>query len=115
MTRLLRRVLLAPRLLVMIRILVLLSQIVARTSTDAHRDLDAVGLPGLAIGIDVDPATPGRSAYLEVWCSPHTADDILILVAMPVAPALPHAPQRGTETIEAEPSSDRMGRDRVRT
>jgi hypothetical protein len=64
-------------------------QMVALTSTGQDREVYDGRLPGIDSGIDRIPAKPGRAGYLEVWCSPHTADDIVIRFAIPGAPALP--------------------------
>jgi hypothetical protein len=73
------------------------------------RELWDVSLPALDFGIDVSVAKPGQRGYLSVWLFWHGADDIVPLVDIPGAPALPpaapsHPPvQRRLYTFHSRP------------
>lgn len=95
--RLIRRLVFAILLSTIVYLGLIRPQILTMTSTGQDRELYDVSVLGFDVGIDVIPAKAGQAGYLEAWWFPHDADDIMILFAIPGAPALPTPP---TDTIE---------------
>jgi hypothetical protein len=65
------------------------------TAASRPRGLWRAVLPGVDLGVDAWPASPGRGGYVQLWAYPHDANDIWRLLRLPGAPALPRLWQSG--------------------